>query len=494
MMFFDEVRYLMSEQNSTNVSTKPHRSRQTNQNGTYATPLQKPTRDDREAWKAYWTANGQSWRTEPEIDVERQLGLERSRNIEPDVEQGVYPFKDINPKLSRADVEWLLATHEDGRGPIDWSDNSQRDREGLDLRGSDLRGVDLVMLPLAGTIAGPRQVCFDEVSEQDKAAIVHLEEAFLDGAHLEGAVLYRACLKRTWFQGAYLIAALLTAAESEHACFLGAQLEGAWLNGTNLKKATLNGASLEGAHFNGACLQEAFLFHAQLEGADLEYAQLEGAGLDYAFFDSKTNLEGITLSSAEHGTATLVDIHWGDVNVGPVDWSTVLVLGDESYAKQNEHKSSKHQNVERYQSTARAYRQLSVVLRNQGLNEDSARFAYRAHLMQRKVFWYQHKVWQYLGSLFLSLISGYGYRAGRCFIAYALVIGLFTTIYRVLGSNTAWNEAVVISMTAFHGRGFFPDQFHPGDPQAMVAAVEAFVGLLIEVTFIATLTQRLFGK
>jgi len=46
--------------------------------------------------------------------------------------------------------------------------------------------------------------------------------------------------------------------------------------------------------------------------------------------------------------------------------------------------------------------------------------------------------------------------------------------------------AFVISMTAFHGRGFFPDQFKPGDPQALVAALEAFVGLVIEVSFIAT--------
>jgi hypothetical protein len=49
-------------------------------------------------------------------------------------------------------------------------------------------------------------------------------------------------------------------------------------------------------------------------------------------------------------------------------------------------------------------------------------------------------------------------------------------------------------MTAFHGRGFLADQFKPGDPQAFVAAFEAFVGLIIEVTFIATLTQRFFGK
>jgi len=67
-------------------------------------------------------------------------------------------------------------------------------------------------------------------------------------------------------------------------------------------------------------------------------------------------------------------------------------------------------------------------------------------------------------------------------------------MYFVLGPHLAWNEAIVIRMTALHGRGFFPEEFKPGDPQALVAAIEALVGLLIEVTFIATLTQRLFGK
>jgi len=32
------------------------------------------------------------------------------------------------------------------------------------------------------------------------------------------------------------------------------------------------------------------------------------------------------------------------------------------------------------------------------------------------------------------------------------------------------------------------------DPLTILAALEAFAGLLIEVTFIATFTQRLFGK
>src|SRR6266704_1073856 len=84
--------------------------------------------------------------------TERQKFLALRRAILPIPEKGIYPFKDI--KLNRGDVEWLLATHENGRGPVDWSDQSQRNREGLDLRGADLRKVDLHHLPLAGLHAG----------------------------------------------------------------------------------------------------------------------------------------------------------------------------------------------------------------------------------------------------------------------------------------------------------------------------------------------------
>jgi hypothetical protein len=47
---------------------------------------------------------------------------------------------------------------------------------------------------------------------------------------------------------------------------------------------------------------------------------------------------------------------------------------------------------------------------------------------------------------------------------------------------------------SFHGRGFFPGGIALDDPLTILAACEAFVGLLIEVTCSATLTQRLFGK
>jgi len=54
--------------------------------------------------------------------------------------------------------------------------------------------------------------------------------------------------------------------------------------------------------------------------------------------------------------------------------------------------------------------------------------------------------------------------------------------------------AIIFSITAFHGRGFFPGGFGYDDLVTILAATEAVVGLLIELSFIATFTQRFFGK
>ncbi|TMD28316.1 MAG: pentapeptide repeat-containing protein, partial [Chloroflexi bacterium] len=106
--------------------------------------LQGSSREGIFATPALNSATGQAhlapWRTEPEIGQERQEQLSRYLATTPDITRGIYPFKGV--KLSRADVEWLLAAHENGRGPTAPS-NEQQDRQGLDLRGADLRYVDL---------------------------------------------------------------------------------------------------------------------------------------------------------------------------------------------------------------------------------------------------------------------------------------------------------------------------------------------------------------
>ena len=221
-------------------------------------------------------------------------------------------------------------------------------------------------------------------------------------------------------------------------------------------------------------------------GADLSGAQLAGA-----------HLRNVMLGDKQRIGPRLADLQWGDTNLAVVDWSHVAVLGDEHQARQKTtpdgKKKRKALRVSEYQAAVRANRQLAVALQAQGLSEEAARFAYRAQRLQRIVVRRQKKIGQYLFSGLLDLLAGYGYKPGRSVIAYLLLIAGFALTYYSFG-HLAWYEALVVSLTAFHGRGFFAQQFQPGDPQAIIAALEAVVGLLIEISFIATFTQRFFGK
>ncbi len=515
----------MSQQDEIRATSKRRRNHQTSKPNTIqAIVQQRPANDDKEAWKAHWRAQGQPWRTKPEIDIERQKYLTKRRTITPHLEQNIYPFKGI--KLSCADVEWLLATHENGRGPIDWSDEKQREREGLDLRGADLHHEDLRGLPLIRLRGGLTFTEWYFGTEQERSdAAAQMEKANFTGAQLDGAIFGGAQLQGTDFHDAQLQGGDLTGAQLRGANFTSAHLwramlsmahlEGAIFGGTKLQEANLKFAKLNEASFIGADLTRADVSEAQLEKANLNSANLEGT------FFNRSHLEKVDLRNAllkgthlnhsilgdKHGTGPrLADAQWDNMNLSVVDWSQVRMLDDEFEVRQkpkNTIFSRKDQlgktiQLEDHQAAVRANRQLAVALQNQGMNEQAARFTYHAQLMQRKVYWLERKIWQYLFSLFLDLLAGYGYKPWKAFIAYLIVILAFATAYFIIGHKVgpilSPLSSIVFSMTSFHGRGFFPGGITLDDPLTVLAALEAFVGLLIEATFIATLTQRLFGK
>lgn len=265
--------------------------------------------------------------------------------------------KDIN--LNRADIEWLLATHEDGRGPVDWSDESQRKRKGLDLRGAYLSKVDLSNLPLA-CMRGALSIFTSNENELERleVAAVHLEGAKLFDTHLEGAILEMAHLEGVNLGHTHLLNADLCNAYLEGAWFYNsyvneAMLIGAHLEGTNLLQAHFEGAHLGNAHLEGSYLgythlEGAYLIGACLEGKEVEINDIERirkwkedfpkmlhpAELRGTFFDTKTNLEGISLGNKKDGFVWLSDIHWDDVNVAVIDWTKVNMLGNELKALQ----------------------------------------------------------------------------------------------------------------------------------------------------------------
>src|SRR6266480_1706672 len=174
----------------------------------------RPLNDDKETWAEYWMHQGQPWRTEPEIDSERQKYLDERRQITPDLTEGIYPFKNI--KLTRADVEWLLATHEHGRGPVDWSDEYMWRRKGLNLPGADLRQTNLNNLPLTRIQVG---------LSQEERMVATPEQCEMAGVHLEGANIHWAHLERASLFGAYLAEANLSRAPLEETFLVGAHLE-----------------------------------------------------------------------------------------------------------------------------------------------------------------------------------------------------------------------------------------------------------------------------
>jgi len=413
--------------------------------------LQRPNTDDPKTWKAYWKEQGQPWRREPEIDMLRQQFLAERRSIPADIEQGMYPFKGI--KLSRADAEWLLATHENGRGPVDWSDERHRKRDGLDVRGADLQGEDLSELPLARMLGGLSQGTDwnTATAEQREAAAVHLEGADLRGSNLEGAVLNKAHLEGTDLSTVHL--------------------EGATLNYTYLEGKTMPIDSQKQVRKNGPTV-------------------LYPADMREVFFDSTTHLELPTMGNRQFGFILLADVRWGGTNLAVIDWSLVNMLGDENKARQ-QHK------LRDYRRAVRANRQLAVALQAQGLNEIAARFAYRAQKLQRVVLRRQRKFGQYLFSCFLDLLAGYGYKPGRSVFWYFVMIFGFALAYFVFGHLPLLPDALVFSLTSFHGRGFFPglgNGISLHHPLVVLAATEAVIGLFIEISFIATFTRRFFGS
>ena len=113
----------------------------------------------------------------------------------------------------------------------------------------------------------------------------------------------------------------------------GLVIDGADLRGEKLAELPLVKSSLVTAHLEGTSLYQADLEQADFVGAHLGGANLGGADLSGAFFDSATSLVDITLSTNAHGTVSICDIHWGDVNVSVVDWSTISILGEENEAK-----------------------------------------------------------------------------------------------------------------------------------------------------------------
>ena len=336
--------------------------------------------------------------------------------------------------------------------------------------------------------------------------------------------------------GADLTRAKLTWADLTAADLRGADLTRTNLSGVSLRLACLEETKLRGAWLGGTQVSKAFgaAIRVYVPGfPDL----FNGTDLSGASCDSQTRLDFIGLGSRKEGMAQLTDVRWGGANLTVVNWATLETAANErpNRLTRQAQKQAFTSLVGRFQITnrleswffrkiypsrilpyanridcridaARANRQLANVLRDQGMSRDADRFAYRAKVCGRTETLMDGALPQYLGSLLLDVISGYGFKPLRSIVTYLIVLGIFAAAYfgvtnfdvvpflHTHATPLTWYEALVLSVSSFHGRGLFPTGLALGDPIAIIAAFEAVIGLLIEIIFIATFTQRYFNR
>jgi hypothetical protein len=113
----------------------------------------------------------------------------------------------------------------------------------------------------------------------------------------------------------------------------------------------------------------------------------------------------------------------------------------------------------------------------------------------------------HLGSGFLALLAGYGYRLWRILVAYVLVVALFAVLYSLPGlARHGLSAEPVEHPVCGRLRAQRADQpqrhpwprllrpVRPGHRQSWIATAESVVGIVIEGLFVAVLIQRLFSR
>lgn len=389
--------------------------------------------------------------------------------------------RELEERLAAWDAE---ADHGDRKGPFD--------RDGWYGR---LTGADVFYLAaraLIGTTTDQGSIAdLATAREALRAAPKNILLRFsldLSALHLESAYLYQAQLEDATLNKAHLERAELSLAHLEDSYLIEARLERADLSLAHLERAYLDGLRLEDAD-----LQFAHLEDATLDEAHLEFADLHGANLNRITRLNDATLTGVSLDQI------LLD----NTNLAVVKWGGVAPLGDELRARAAKDDEGRHKSRETrlydFEAAVRANRVLAVALRAQGMSDDADLFAYRAQVLQRQLSFRQRQFGRWLFSALLAALSGYGYRLGNIFRAYALVVLVFAAGYLIpavantgqlpTGQNAL--NALQISINAIHGRVFFA-QFTLDTLQSWLATAESVCGIVIEGVFVAMLIQRLF--
>ncbi len=388
------------------------------------------------------------------------------------------PYKDVQIR-TLDELQWIMQQRR-WSGEEDLSDEMER----VNLTGANLFLANLTNAHLTGaTLTGA------DLSN------ANLTDANLFLANLTNTNIANANLTNANLGGANLMNANLANANLTKAHLVGANLANADLSLANLTNAALSSVNLTSADLAYANLTGVDLSNAALTSANFNSATLSGGDLTRALLNAETVLDDITLDIKTKVFGT----RWNGAPLDGIDWIKVSRLGDEPTTEDLAKKKA-GEKAARYRDATRAYHGFVVALRDQGLTTPASTYRLRELVMERKALRYERNFGGWLLNVILGAVAGHGEKPGRALVAYIGIITTFaltfwgvTNFLHTGAQPLQWYEAAVLSISSFHGRGFFTSTIQLGDPLAIVAAFEAVFGLFIELVFIATFSRRFLG-
>jgi hypothetical protein len=379
---------------------------------------------------------------------------------------------------------------------------------------------------------------------------IHGFSVIFNGSLLYRANMYGAFLARAHFDCACLRSADLSGAKIPRGSFGGASLRAVDLRGSDLSEADFGGCagSIESHRYKPWATNDVLdsydyqstplsVFYKpwlvmryvrrrndlqnRQQTSQSEASRGEDRGFLVTFSDWPADLRDVVMDSNTSLKGTILQGRFGAVQVGGVSWGEADLrgiqlsdrLGDErplrTYVRQSRASSPfvflrrfvKIWGVQSFdvqlseyaRSAAEANLRVAVALAKQGMRREADAYGYRARIAETWGLQNFLARRSFVSAWFLRIICGWGYRPLFTVIWYGLMLLLFAIGYSVLGPHLNLWQSLLLSVTAFHGRGLVPAVGNVSTPVAALAAGEAVVGLVLEATFVATFVQRVLA-
>ena len=302
-------------------------------------------------------------------------------------------------------------------------------------------------------------------------------------------------------------AELLIKAVDRKQALAGANLKKVCVRKAHLEKADLSKANLSQSDFSGSHFFDCNLARSDMVGANLSDCDLTHCDM------TKSDMTKASLVNARLWSSDLTDANLTECDLSGADmWSAKLcnvklwhtiIGGAKSITRMSFSRGSKTFNRAMINETGalsaeESYRDIKQYFLSNGMYNDASWASFKEKTMELLAL-KKKGDWNYLPSLLMNLLCGYGEKPYRIILSALLTILTFSFLYSALNTVECsgdpsymlrWYDYIYFSTITFTTVGY-------GDfvPRAqlicrLLSAVEAFSGVFVTGLFIFTLARK----